>query len=156
YCFHFRVQPEKEGTVTVPSFVVTADGEKTATAPFEIKVCPSGSAPWLHFEWSLSNPRPRVGEDVQLFLDGRMQRRTTMLGDRRFEHYPLRNILLFVPGEKQLPGVQFRRTLDDVAKEHIPGPGHVGFRIKGQPEEVLFDQVPKVAGAQPSWFRYRL
>jgi hypothetical protein len=156
YVFYFRVQPEKAGSLTVPSFIVTAEGEKTGTMPFDIKVSPSGSAPWLHLEWSLSNPRPQVGEDVQLFLDVRMEQRATRLGDRRFEHVPLRNILLFTPVEKQLAGLQLRRTLEDVAKEHIPGPGHIGFRIKGQPEEVLFEQVPSPAGEKPSWFRYRL
>jgi hypothetical protein len=155
YVFYFRVQPEKPGTLTVPAFRVLAEGEEATTKPFEIKVEPSGPAPWLHLEWALSNPRPRVGEAVQLLVDVRMERRDTSLEGRKFLHLPLRNILLFVPEERRLPGVKFHKTLEEVAREHAPK-GKVGFRVKGLPEEVLFDQIAEIPGERPAWFRYRL
>jgi hypothetical protein len=156
YVFPFRVQPEKAGPLTVPAFSVAAGGEKTMTQPFEIRVCTSGPTPWVHLEWGLSNPRPRVGEDVQLFLDLRMDRRPTSLEGRKFLHLPLRNILLFVPGEKDLPMLHLRKTLEDVTKEHATPPGKAGFWIKGLPQEVLFEQIPTTAGEEPARFRYRL
>jgi hypothetical protein len=156
YVFEFRVQPEKSGTVTIPAFRVLAEGEEAVTKSFEIKVETSGAAPWLHLEWALSNPRPKVGEDVQLFLDVRMDRRDTSLGDRKFLHLPLRNILLFVPPEGLMPTVEFGKALPAVAKAHAPPAGKVGFRIKGLPDEVLFEQVAAIPGEKPPWFRYRL
>src|SRR5438128_2698545 len=64
----FKVQPEKTGTFTIPGFTVIADNQTAVTEPITLYVSPSGQPAGVRFEASLSNARPAMNEDVQLFL----------------------------------------------------------------------------------------
>jgi hypothetical protein len=156
YVFLFRVQPGHEGTFELPPFTVTSEGESAKTKPLEMKAFASVAVAGVQTELLLSTPRPKLNEDVQLFVYVLADRQDVTVQNRDFTHLPLRNVLITLPKLDGIPGLKFVKPLEQVAKEHAPPAGKVGFFVKGLPGQVLFDPDPRSAAADPQWYRYRL
>jgi hypothetical protein len=156
YVFLFRVQPELVGEITLPPFQVTVGEDKTQTQPMKLAVAPSSTYSGVHVGWAISKLRPKVNEEVTLYIEVATERRPVAVQNREFAHLPLRNVLILFPKPDNLVGVKLTRPLDQVAADFAVPAGKVGFHIQSLPEPVLFRQDNPNDVSDPKWFRYRL
>lgn len=108
----------------------------------------------VRVEISLSNPRPRAGEEVQLYLDVLARRQVITLDEVAFAHVPLRLPQLEMPAFADVDGLELVRPLERLAAARAVDAGSSGFHVAGVPGEVFLDREP-LTTPDPQWYRYR-
>ena len=156
YTFVYHVQPKRTGPLTIPPFSVTAGGQTVTTAPVKVSVTNTKSQGLLRLALSLSNPRPLVGEEVQLYLDVLVRRGQVNLAGKTFPHLPLKGVNLSMPPLESAAAMELVKPLDKVLAEHAPPQGHHGYRINSLPREAVFDKEPDGFKNDTGWYRRRL
>src|SRR5262249_22613531 len=97
---------------------------------------------------SLSEEKPQVGQDVNLFVDVLVKRREV----GKSPHLPLQHARLTIPELKDHPAVELAKPLELLVQERPGGQG--GFHLNHVGGKVALDAEP--TGPEKDWYRYRL
>jgi hypothetical protein len=155
HIFTYLVEPKRTGSVSVPAFTVSVNGQRTATEPIGLQVREPKPQNLARIALSLSDPQPLVGQEVQLFVDVLVRRESVQLNGRSFPHLPLKDVYVSLPALEGQQAVELVRPLSEVIAEHAPAQGHRGYRISGVGMEAVFQMEPPGAG-EAGWYRRRL
>ena len=134
----YHVHANRTGTIVIPSFSVKANGQTVTTKPLELHVSPAKNQDHVRLAMSLSNPRPMVGQEVQLLVDVLVRRGTVTYQNQTFPHLPLKGIQVSLPSLEIGP-LELARPLEDILKEHAPAQGHHGYHVNHLPSEAVFE-----------------
>ena len=159
YFYTYEVWPEQAGSITLPAFTVHAGNQTATTQPIALTVTGTKPQDWVRLTLSLSNPRPLVGEQVQLHADIWVRRREVKVPGRTFPHLPLINARLQLPPLDRLPQVALVQPLDQLVREHAPPAGHHGIHINNLSVEMVPEHEPAAwpdGQPDPEWYRRRV
>lgn len=156
HVFTYLVEPKRTGEITVPAFLVSADGRSTATQPLSMHVSDPKPQNLVRLALSLSEPRPLVGQEVQLYIDVLIRREAVSLGGKNYPHLPLKDVYITLPPLDNQTQFELARPLAEAVAGHAPQPGHRGYRLNGGQAEAVFDREPAGAAGDPSWYVRRL
>jgi hypothetical protein len=156
YTFIYHVQPRHTGPLTIPPFTVTTGGQTATTENVKVTVTDPKPQGLVRLALSLSNPRPLVGEEVQLYLDVLVRRGNVSLGGKSYPHLPLKGVNVSVPPLESAAAMELVKPLDKVLSEHAPPQGHHGYRVNSLPREAVFDKEPDDFKNDTGWYRRRL
>jgi hypothetical protein len=150
----YHVHVRRTGTIVIPPFTVTANGETITTKPLDLHVSPARNQDYVRLAMSLSEPRPVVGQEAHVYVDVLVRREEVHYQNQTYPHLPLSGVHISLPplGESGLEPV---RPLVELMKEHAPAQGHRGYRVNHLPGEAVFDKEPAGARLQPNWYRRR-
>jgi hypothetical protein len=155
YTFVYHVQPKHTGPLTIPAFSVTAGGQTVKTGDVKVTVTDPKPQGLVRLALSLSNPRPLVGEEVQLYVDVLVRRDQVSLGGKTYPHLPLKGVNLSLPPLESAAAMELIKPLDKVLTEHAPPQGHHGYRVNSL-REAVFDKEPDGFKSDAGWYRRRL
>lgn len=151
----YHVHVNRSGTIVVPPFKVTANGQTTTTKPIELHVSPTQGQDRVRLALSLSNPRPMVGQEVHLNVDVLIRREKVTYQNLTYPHLPVTNVQISLPA-LDLGPMEFVRSLGEVVKEHAPPQGHHGYKVNHLPGEAVFDKEPGDSKEELGYYRRRL
>jgi hypothetical protein len=153
--YGYHVHAKHPGTIVVPPFTVSANGETVTTKPIELHVTPTRSQDYVRLALSLSNPRPMVGQELRLNLDVLVRREQVRYLNQTYPHLPLMGVQLSVPPLNAGP-LELVKSLAEVVKDHAPPTGHRGYKVNHLPGEAVFDKETGEAKGEMGWYRRRL
>jgi hypothetical protein len=144
----FDIEPQRTGTFQIPGFTVKSTGQVKTTAPIKLTVVEPRPQNWVRVKMSLSEDKPLVGQDVNLFIDVLVQRPK----DGKAEHLPVQNARLSVPELSNNPALELVKPLEKIAEENQASQG--GFRLNQLGGQVALDGSATDPGGE--WYRFRL
>jgi hypothetical protein len=150
----FHVHVQRTGTIVIPPFSVTGNGETILTKPLELHVSPARNQDYVRFALSLSEPKPVIGQEGRLYVDVLVRREEVQYQGRTYPHLPLGSVHISLPPLDE-PGLEPVRALLELIKEHSPEQGHHGYKVNRLPREAVFAKEPPGAGSDPRWYRRR-
>jgi hypothetical protein len=155
FAFVYHVHANRTGTIEIPPFTVTANGQKATTSPLELHVEPTKSQDYVRLAMSLSTPQPLVGQEVRLNLDVLIRREQVSYNNKTYPHLPVKNVHLTLPA---LDGAKMELVtpLEDVLKARAPQQGHHGYKLNHLPYEAVFEMEPAGVKEEKGWYRRRL
>ena len=160
YAIVYLATPEQTGPITVPAFTVHSGGQTMHTRPLALTVVEPRPSPWVKAALSLSNPKPVVGDTVNLYVDLLVRRPMRQLRDSTVDlkSQPIHHVTLQVPVLEGHPEIRPLEPLEKyVEKRRLP-PRQLGYHINNYPGVILLEQEPAGArnGLDPEWYRRRL
>jgi hypothetical protein len=161
YAVVYLATPEKTGPVTVPAFTVHANGETLETRPIRLTVTETKPSRWVKAQLSLSNPKPFVGDTVNLYVDLLVRRWPKQVGrgNNQFKSQPINHVTLTVPTLEGITEVRPVESLERFVRKRRLPPGQLGYHVNHYPGVILLEQEPPPGPLNvldPQWYRRRL
>jgi hypothetical protein len=161
YTIVYLATPDKIGPLTVPAFTVHSGAQTVETKPIQLNVTEARPSPWVKGALSLSNPKPLVGDTVNLYVDLLVRRwpQQTGRGKSNFKSQPIADVMLTVPSLEGLKEVKPLQSLQKFVENRRLPPGQPGYHINRYPGVILLEQEPPpdpLNPPDPQWYRRRL